>query len=193
MAFFASRVQDVIKALRGIRKGTEPTPQGADDIAWLERTIGLKRPLRSYSDRSQRRIFQRLREGAISAKDVQKKEYAARKSAKQTALDEHGMLPSQWKKIEPLRNRLAQYGMDVDPYMDDEVLKDFANIYGYQYLLTVLTQQIDSTENYLNGNSKPGNERWNLRGELETRFGISSHVMYIRGTDPYYYYHGRRA
>lgn len=193
MAFFASRVEDVIIALRKLRKGETLTAERTSDIAWLERTLDLKRPLTSYSDRSQRRIFQRLREGATSSNDIYRRDYKARQTSKQTSRAIHGLTPAQWKHIEPLRDKLSSYGMDVEPYMDDEVLKDFAQMYGYQYLYTVLTQQVDSTEQYIAGNLAPGNARWNARGELESRFGASSHVMYIRGTNPYYYYHGRRS
>jgi hypothetical protein len=193
MAFFARRVEDVLRAVRKIRRGKPVSTEAQDDIAWLERTIGLKRPLTSYSERSQRRIFQRLREGAVSSKEVYQKEYEARKTKREEVIEEHGLLPSQWRRIEPLRDKLQTYGMDVDPYMDDEVLKEFAELYGYEYLLTVLTEQIESTERYLQGDASLGNRRWNARGQLEERFGASSAVMHIRGTNPYYYYHGRKA
>lgn len=192
MGFFASRIEDVQRALRKLRKGEQLTPERVDDITWFERTIGLKRPLASYSERSQRRIFQRLREGAMSKEEINAKEREARKTSRERAVAEHGMSPSQWRTIAPLRDKLSGYGMDIEPYMDDEVLKDFAQLYGYTYLKTVLSNQIDSTEQYLRGNPEPGNRRWNARGELESQFGASSHVMFVRGTNPYYYYHGRR-
>lgn len=193
MAFFATRVEDAFRALRRLTKGEKVTTEAESDIRWLERTIGLNRPLESYSARSQRRFKQRLQEGATSRKDIYRREYQARKTAKEDTLEEHGMTPSQWRVIEPLRDKLSSYGMDVDPYMDDEVLKDFATMYGYQYLRTVLTDQIDSVEQYLQGNIEPGNRRWTLRGTLEEQFAASVHITYIRGTDPYYYYHGRKA
>lgn len=193
MAFFSDRIEDVRRALRKLRKGEKPTPQTTDDLAWIKRTLGLKRPLTEYSERSQRRIFQRLREGARSQSEIQQREYAARKASRQKSLDEHGLLPSQWKTIRALRNKIIKYGMDVEPYMDDDVLKEFAEIYGYTYLRTVLTDQLDSTEQYIAGDAGPGNRRWNARGNLEAQFGASSAVMYVRGTNPYYYYHGRRS
>lgn len=193
MAFFSDRILDAKKILARLRKGSKPTPQDTSELAWVRKTLGLKRPLTEYSQRSQRRIFQRVSEGASSAKEVQQREYRARQEARQQSIDEHGLLPSQWKTVRALRNKVVKYGMDVEPYMDDEVLKEFAEIYGYKYLQTVLSQQIESTEAYLAGSAKLGNERWNARGELESRFGASSAVMHIRGTNPYYYYHGRRS
>lgn len=190
---FLNRVDEVKQALSMLRRGEKISPNRQSNIAWFERAVGLKRPLTSYSARSQRRIFQRINEGARSAKEIQKKEYQARKQSQAKARTQHGMSPKQWQTIKPLADKLKQYGMDVDPYMEDFVLKDFATMYGYEYLRRVLTQQVDSTEQYLNGNAKPGHDRWNARGELENQFGASVHVQFIRGTNPYYYYHGRRA
>lgn len=192
MAFFTDRILDAKNILARLRRGSAPTPEETAELGWVRKTLGLKRPLSEYSERSQRRIFQRVREGASSVKEVQAREYAARKSAREESLEEHGLLPSQWKTVRALRNKIVKYGMDVEPYMDDETLKEFAEIYGYKYLQRVLSEQIDSTEHYLRGDAGPGNRRWNARGNLEAQFGASSAVMHIRGTNPYYYYHGRR-
>jgi hypothetical protein len=191
--FFSARIDDVRRILRKLRKGEQPTSGDTDDLQWFKRTVGLDRPIEDYSERSQRRIFQRLGEGAMSKKDVERREYQARKDSNERSREEHGMRPGQWKYIAALRNKIVAYGMDVEPYMDDEVLKDFAELYGYNYLKTVLTRQIESTEAYIGGSLEPGHSRWNARGELESQFGASQYVEYVRGTDPYYFYHGRRS
>lgn len=190
--FFSSRIEQARHALTRIRQGETISDERLSDIRWLERTIGLDRPLTEYSPRSQRRIFQRLREGATTREDIYRREYQAERQRKQRARDDHGLSPSQWNTIVPLRDRIKQLNVgDVEHYMDDEVLKDFVTIYGYEYLRTVLSQQINSTEEYLNGNAAPGNQRWHARGELERRFGASAFVPYAEGTTPFYFYHGR--
>lgn len=193
MAYFNDRIADAFRALGRWAKGEQLTDNSEQDIAWLERTLELKKPLRSYSKRSQRRFKQRMQEGATSARDVYSREYRHRKERADETREEHGLSPTQWRRIEPLRNRIIDMGVDADPYMDDEVLKDFAELYGYEYLRRVLTEQIDSTEHYMRGNLEPGNRRWNARGSLENQFGASRYVSHIRGSDPYYYYHGRKS
>jgi hypothetical protein len=193
MAYFTDRIADAFRALTKWTKGDTLTDNAEQDIAWLERTLELKKPLRSYSKRSQRRFKQRLQEGATSSRDVYSREYKQRKTAVEEAREEHGLTPTQWRRVEPLRNRIIAMGVDADPYMDDDVLKDFAELYGYEYLRRVLTEQIDSTEHYLRGDTGPGNQRWNARGSLEAQFGASRFVSHIRGSDPYYYYHGRKS
>jgi hypothetical protein len=193
MGFFSDRVEDVFRALTRFRRGEKLGEFSEADIAWFERVAGLKRPLRSYSARSQRRFKQRFSEGATSANDVYKREYKARKQTKTETQEKHGLAPSQWKTIEPLRNRVQELGVETEGYLDDEALKDVATLYGYQYMKKVLTEQIDSTEHYLQGNPAPGNRRWNNRGILEAKFGASAFFNYAQGTNPYYFYHGRKA
>lgn len=192
LGFFSQRFDDVRHILGRLRKGHVASPQETDDLTWFSETVGLNRPIQEYSPRSQRRIFQRLNEGATTSKDIYRKEYVARKEATDESLEEHGLKPAQWKTIDRLRNQVVQYGVDADPYMDDEFLQEVALLYGYDYLHNVLTDQVDSIQKYLEGNPDPGNARWNARGSLEAHFGASAHVNFIRGTDPYYYYHGRR-
>jgi hypothetical protein len=192
MGFFSDRVEDVFRALDRLRRGDTLGQPSEDDISWFERTVGLKRPLRSYSARSQRRFKQRFREGATSAKDVYKREYTERKTKTESTLAEHSLTPSQWRTIEALRNRVQELGVETDGYLDDDALRDVADLYGYQYMRQVLTEQIDSTEQYLRGNPAPGNKRWNNRGVLEAKFGASAFFNYAQGTNPYYFYHGRK-
>jgi len=189
---FPSRVEDGIRNLRKFMRGEALSDIGRSDLDYLTRELRLPRPIETYAPRTQRRYMQAARAGR-TAKEQRAKETREYKQRKSTFQQTHaGLSTQQWKTIDQLRKRVIALGVEVDPYMDDNVILDFAQLYGYEYLRTVLTQQIDSTEEYLRGNKQPGNERWNARGELETRFAASQHVLYVRGTDPYYYYHGRK-
>lgn len=189
---FPSQIEDGIKALRMLMRGEPVSDLRHEDLDYLTRELRLPRPIQTYAPRTQRRHIAAARKGQ-TAREASKAERQATQSRRASFTASHGSLTvTQWRTIDKLRKQVIALGVDVDPYMDDPVIIDFATLYGYDYLRTVLTNQIDSTQHYLNGDRTPGRARWDARGELETRFAASSHIIYIRGSDPYYYYHGRK-
>lgn len=184
------------QAFKILLAGEPLTPTRQSDLDYFQNAIGLKKPLADYSPRSQRRIIAGAREGR-TVKETYRAEYTRDQQRHQQSRQQHSLQPGQWRTIEKLRNTVIGLGVDVDPYMDDDVLNDFAQIYGFTYLRTVLTNQIDSTRKWLayraghTTDPGPGKARWDARGQLEKQFAISHHVIYALGTDPYYYYHGR--
>lgn len=182
------------RALRRKQRGQPLTELDESDLTWLNRQLNLKRPLESYAPRTQRRYLAAARSNR-TAREQNRKEYAERKQRIATVKQTHGGLtPAQWKVIERLRDGIDATGVDIYPYTTDEVLADFARMYGYDYLRTVLSQQLDSIHAFQRGDIIPGNDAWQGRGELEEQFGASQHVtLYATGTDPFYYYHGRRS
>lgn len=189
---FPSQIEDGIRALKMWVRGEPVSDLRREDLDFLTRELRLPKPIETYAPRTQRRYVAAARKGQ-TAKEAGKAERRAQQQRRGTFIQSHGGLSAtQWRTVDKLRKQVIALGVDVDPYMDDPVIIDFAQLYGYQYLVTVLTNQIDSTQHYLNGDRTPGRTRWDARGELEHRFAASSHVYYIRGSDPYYYYHGRK-
>jgi hypothetical protein len=190
--WFPSQIEDGILALRKFMRGEELSDIRRGDLDYLTRELRLPQPIETYAPRTQRRYVAgaRKRRTRNDINRIERQEYQQRKQAFTST---HGSLTvSQWNTIDKLRKQIIALGVDADPYMDDPVIIDFAKLYGYEYLRTVLTQQIDSTQEYINGNRAPGRARWDARGELEERFAASVWVPRITGTDPYYYYHGRK-
>lgn len=111
---------------------------------------------------------------------------------KTSATNKFGVTPSQMTKLNKLRVEIETSGIDIREYLDDQVVKDMIQMYGYKYLVTVWTEQIESIKAYTQGRTEPGRTRWFQRGDHENHFRkqFGAVIYYARGTDPYYYYHG---
>lgn len=192
-------VQDAVagamRALRMLDAGIDydaiPT-SATGDLEYVERRLGLTRRLQSYAPRTRRRYLAGARQGT-NAKKVRERERVIRKSGAKT---EYGLTPNQLTRLNRYRIPIMESGVDNYDYLEAPVIKDIVQMYGFDYMLTVLREEYDSIYEYTKGNKGPGNRRWNARGTHEAvaegkmakKFGA---VVYTaQGTDPYYYYHG---
>jgi hypothetical protein len=187
------RLENAIKAIDKILSG-EPAPSAwGEDLAFVERFLGLDKPLSSYAPRTRRRYISAAKKGQTAAQ-VRASERTQRSTS---TLNRYGMNPTEWGKVGKLIRTIRSSGIDINEYFDPDVIKNVVQMYGVAYLVDVLTQQIDSIREYTKGNALPGNQRWHSRGDLEEdaqarmKSSFAAAVYFIAGTDPYYYYHGR--
>lgn len=187
------RLDNALKALDKLLAGEIAPLAWGEDLAFVERFLGLKKPLAEYAPRTRRRYISAARKGQTAAQAR-----AAEETQRTTStLNRYGMTPAEWRKIGKLIRTIRSSGIDINEYFDPDVIKNVVQMYGVDYLRDVLTQQIDSIREYTRGNVMPGRERWHARGELEEeaaarmRQSFAAAVYFIKGTDPYYYYHGR--
>jgi hypothetical protein len=190
------RVEGALKAVEKVLAGAvgNDVPfEWAADLRAVEELLGLKRPLASYAPRTRRRYVSAARKGDRGAQKTLAKERVGRSTRVKA---QYGITPAQLTKLNKVRLPIIASKVDIAPFLDDEVIKDIVKMYGFKYLMEVLTQQLDSIKRYTEGNREPGRNRWLNRGELEEqakdRLGAAFQlsVYYINGTDPYYYYHG---
>jgi hypothetical protein len=185
-------IEAAARALRYIAQGHPVTFSQADDLARVTGYLGLSRPLQDYAPRTQRRYIAAARRG-------QKAEHARareRESRSSSTRDIWGLTPAQLTRLNKVRTPIIESGVDIREMLDPSVIKEIARMYGFQYLMDVLTQQLDSIKHYTDHNPAPGHARWVSRGELEAaarermadKFAAISY--FPKGTDPYYYYHG---
>jgi len=189
-------VQDAVAgALRAVDKilaGVEPFINEQADLDLVQRRLGLPKPLVEYAPRTRRRYAAAARKGQNREAALQRERVIRKSSTK----NEYGLTPSQLTKINTYRIPILESGVDIGPYLEPDVIKDIVQMYGFDYFHKVLGEQYDSIQQYTQGNKGPGRERWNSRGELETEaeakmaMKFSAVVYHVKGTDPYYYYHG---
>lgn len=187
---YLSRINDGIRALNKTLVGEELSDIRQSDLRWLERHLGLDKPLASYSSRTRQRYIAAAAHGRTA--EMERARERQQRQQRQRTLPP--ISKRKWAVINAKRDRIKELGVDADPYLDDDVLIEVAKHYGLDYLVEVLTDQVESTESYVFNNSRePGHTRWNARGELEDRFQIAIPEEYlISGTDSYYYYHGHK-
>jgi len=187
------RVENAVKAVDKILSGEKAPVAWGEDLAFVERFLGLNKPLASYAPRTRRRYISAARKGQTAAQ-VRQSERTQRATS---TMNRYGMTPTEWGKVGRLIRTIQSSGIDINEYFDPEVIKNVTEMYGVDYLIEVLTQQIDSIREYTRGNVMPGRQRWHARGELEQQASarmqnaFAAAVYFIKGTDPYYYYHGR--
>lgn len=189
-------VQDAVagaaKALGLLDSGKDVPTGFQSDLELVELRLGLKKPLASYAPRTRRRYLASARRGENAERALQKE----RVQRKSTTKNEYGLTPSQLTKINAYRIPIQDSGVDIGPYLEPDIIKDIVQMYGFNYLHTVLADQYDSIQQYTRMNARPGRERWQGRGELEAEAEakmaqkFSAVVYTAQGTDPYYYYHG---
>lgn len=189
-------VQDAVagaaRAVEAILAGRDPFINHQADLELVERRLGLKRPLAFYAPRTRRRYLASARRGENAEKALQRE----RVQRKSTTKNEYGLTPTQLTKINAFRIPIQDSGVDIGPYLEPDMIKDIVQMYGFNYLHTVLADQYDSIMEYTKFNKEPGNRRWHSRGELEEAaekkmaHKFSAVVYTAQGTDPYYYYHG---
>lgn len=181
------------KALRRAAAGESLSESAFDvmDLRVIEGFLKLKRgTLTAYAPRTQRRYLSAITRGT-TAPLQSTNEYQRRKTL---AFSKWHMTPYQYRKFAPLRNQIIESGVDIDDMLDPEPVRDIVDNYGFDYVIKVLTDQVDSIRSYTTGNKEPGNRRWHNRGTLEedarSRMKTAFGAYYASGTDPYYYYHG---
>lgn len=189
-------VQDAVagaaKALGLIDRGADVPTGYLQDLELVERRLGLTRSLSSYAPRTRRRYLASARRGQ-NAETALQRERVTRKSSTKS---EYGLTPSQLTKINAYRIPIQDSGVDIGPYLEPDMIRDIVQMYGFQYLHTVLADQYDSIKEFTQHNAEPGRQRWQSRGELEAEAEakmaqkFSAVVYSAKGTDPYYYYHG---
>lgn len=187
------RLDNALKAIDKILAGEAAPVAWGEDLAFVERFLGLNKPLSEYAPRTRRRYISAARKGQTAAQ-ARASEQTQRKAS---TLNRYGMTPTEWGKVGKLVRTIQSSGIDINEYFDPDVIKNVVQMYGVDYLVEVLTQQVDSIRQYTQGNVMPGRERWHARGTLEQeasermRQSFAAAVYFIKGTDPYYYYHGR--
>lgn len=185
-------VAGALKAIEAILAGKEPPIGFASDLELVERRLGLPRPLASYAPRTRRRYIAAARKGQNRETALQRE----RVQRKSTTKNEYGLTPTQLTKLNRYRIPIMESGVDIRHYLEPDMIRDIVQMYGFNYMYTVLKNQYDSIAEYTKHNPLPGRGRWNSRGELEAEAEANmaqkfSAVVYSPlGTDPYYYYHG---
>lgn len=187
------------QGLRGLdeflRTGDISSPILEQDLHDLNKFLGLNEPgrkkLQEMAPRTRRRYVAAAKKGDYRAKSTLKREQNMRTGRN----NRYGVTSTQYTQLNALIRRIKSSGVDIMEHLEPETVKDMVQTYGFQYMIEVLTQQIDSIEEYTKGHKEPGNARWHARGELEEqareRLGqLMPEVFHISGTDPYYYYHG---
>lgn len=187
------RLNGALKALEKTLAGEYVPFNWGDDLIAVEEFLGLKRPLASYAPRTRRRYIAAVRKNDRGAKRTLAKETQTRTARTK---EQYGLNPSQLTQLNKVKKPIIESGVDIHPFLNDDVIKNTVKMYGFKYMLEVLSNQLDSIKRYTAGDPLPGRERWNSRGELEeaakARLGSAFQLttIYIGGTDPYYYYHG---
>jgi len=187
-------VAGALKAVEQILAGQEVSFGFQEDLTYVERFLGLKRPLASYAPRTRRRYIAAARQSDKGAKNTLSRE---REMRKETTKNKYGLTQYQLTKLNKVRIPIMKSGVDINEYLDASVIKDVVAMYGFKYMYKVLSDQYDSIKEYTNHNSEPGRARWVARGELEEQAAqqmgeafAAALVYHVKGTDPYYYYHG---
>jgi hypothetical protein len=187
------RLENALRAVDKILAGDPAPVAWGEDLEFVERFLGLDKPLAEYAPRTRRRYISAARKGQTAAQ-ARQSERAQRTTS---TLNRYGMTPNEWGKVGKLIRTIQSSGIDINEYFDPDVIKNVVEMYGVEYLIDVLTQQIDSIREYTRGNVMPGRTRWNDRGSLEEEAAarmqqsFAAAIYFIKGTDPYYYYHGR--
>lgn len=198
MAAIQQYLDQVMITIDRLVKGASPEDIGEmrmADVHRVEEWMGLKHgSLVNYAPRSRRRFFAAARQGYRP-----REAYAQERAARQVStVTKWGLTPAQFRVVHRLMQQILDSGVDIEYYFDPPVIKEFATMYGYEYLVTVFTQQLDSIQHFIAGGyvrgSEPGHTRWDERGSIEGRFhqDFGASVFMIRGTDPYYYYHAAK-
>lgn len=191
---FGERVEGAIKAVDRILAGDKVPFVFEADLRFVEDFLGLKRPLASYAPRTRRRYIAAAKAGDKGAKKTRSRESQMRS---EKTLSQWGLTPHQLTELNRYRIPIMESGVDINEYLDPDVIRDVVQMYGFRYMLTVLRDQYNSIVEYSKGNREPGRQRWLNRGELEEaakkemneKFAAAL-VYFAKGTDPYYYYHG---
>lgn len=176
---------------KGIAYDAIPT-SATNDLEYVQRRLGLKRSLQSYAPRTRRRYLASARQGQNREQALQRERVLRKSSAK----NKYGLTPSQLSRLDKYRIPIIDSGVDIGPYLEPDMIKDIVQMYGFDYMLSVLRDQYDSIKEYTKHNPLPGRERWNSRGEYEAAAEakmaqkFTAVVYSAKGTDPYYYYHG---
>lgn len=190
---FAGRdVAEIWRAVERVARNsgevfTEPEREA---VTWLRNTLGTPKPLESYASRTRRRYRAASKSGK-TARETNQSEYRQRKEkGKPTSPTKGGGRENRRQRMRRLIDRrnqlLPQSPVDVDD-VDEYVLA-----FGYDNVLSLLTEQIDSCEWYLRADHRPGNKRWFARKWTDPQRVRPDFTSYIANTDIMYYYHARR-
>lgn len=176
-------------------RGEQPNILDEVQVARLGEYVGARRPLWEYSPRTRRRYLAAARRGETRP---YAREYQRRKQS--TAARWGGATPAQVTRIRQLARKneaaLRRDPQNSDVSLDDDFLRQAAEVYGPQYLLTVLKEQRDSirawsaAEDKSQGRHHVGNRRWFGREKRETRLLRMRQRGVLANSDPLYYYHG---
>lgn len=184
-----------LRALGTQMGGALPNELDVGHLRDIERWLGTARPLADYAPRTRRRYLKAAREGV---RQPNKTEYQRRKA--RTAELYGGITPSQLTRLRAMAREnekmLRRNPQNSDLEFTDEFLQAATTSYGYDFMIEVMKEQRDSIkqrerqEDKGQGPHHVGNQRYQMRGERESRLSR----MRQRGfatTDILYYYHGR--
>lgn len=198
MAAIQQSLDRVLATIDRLIAGETPDVIGdvrMEELRRVQDWMGLTRPLETYAPRSRRRFFAAAKRG-YRPREAYRQERTQRATS---TMNKWGLTPAQFRVVHQLMNTILEHGVDIEYYFDPPIIKNFANLYGYDYLVTVFTQQIDSIEafiagGYIKGPPQVGHTRWNDRGSIEARYSrdFAASVYTVHGTDPYYYYHAAK-
>lgn len=189
---YSFKVENALDVADRVLQGEKITGEAYNPLAWLESFLGLDKPFTSYAKRTRQRYVSGARRGK-TAPQIRAEEKAQRQ-ARVTAKYGAHITPSQATTLNRLKREIADTGVEIGYYLEDDVVRDFLTNYGYRYLKTVWTMQLESIHAYAGGagSVEPGRSRWFSRGTLEDQYTPNVLAVYFpHGVDPYYYYHGR--
>lgn len=186
---YTFRTEAALDVAERILKGETVSDIERDPLTWLEKFLRLDKPFTSYAPRTRRRYAA----GARIAKRAPAIRAEERVKTRQRVTQKYGahITPGQATRLNKLKKQILDTGVDIQYYMDDDIIKLMLQQYGYKYLVYVWEKQLDSLERYANGDNEPGKDRWVNRGTWETEYGTSFEIYLPLNTDPYYFYHGK--
>src|SRR6266487_2649511 len=96
-----------------------------------------------------------------------------------------GLTPKQYTVINKLIKRRNLYMKDS--VVDWDILSNYVEAFGYDHVLNIMTDELDSIEEYVEqGNKYPGNSRWFNREHEIYKPDFNDRLA---NTDILYYYH----
>jgi hypothetical protein len=188
-----SRVNRGVAALGKQLSGQSLTTAESNALTWLQHVVGARRPLSEYAPRTRRRYVAKAR--AMPTASGGPTEYQRRKAA--VALKTGGLTPKQYTEFNKLIKRRndafrarGSTGVENESVVDWDTVSNFVEAFGYQHVKTILVEELDSIDAYVNRHDRgPGNQRWFRRDNEVYKPNFNDRLA---NTDILYYYHGTR-
>lgn len=156
-------------------------------LTWLRNTLGTARPLESYAPRTRRRYKAASVRGE-TAREVNSKEYVKRKNKPDTTIQRRKSERQQAMELIARRNRYLPHSP-----VDIEEIEDYVSAFGWDNVISLLKDQLNSCEWWLKHDARPGNRRWKERRWTDPERVRDDFSEYISNTDIMYYYHAVRS
>lgn len=181
-------VKSIWESVERVATGGEDFTTGERELVdWLQSHLGLRRSPERYARRTRQRYQSASREG-LTAREINMREYQERRARKRGEKPPQRPGVSRSKELNRLIGRRNQL-LPEAPVDRDEV-DTYANFFGEENMIFMLTNQIESCLEYQKGNSRPGNRRWYNRTFIAPV--NPDFTTYIVNTDIFFFYHSGR-